>query len=50
MKRAAAQYYPAIYWWSMLKIPAPGAFPGTGPSGNGMPVAPEGSGVCGCAI
>src|SRR5467141_1113060 len=36
---AAAQYYPAIYWWSMLKIPDPKTFPGTGPGGNGMPVA-----------
>jgi hypothetical protein len=24
---AAAQYYPAIYWYSMLKIPQPGEFP-----------------------
>jgi hypothetical protein len=24
---AAAQYYPAIYWYSMLKIPAKGEFP-----------------------
>ena len=36
---AAAQYYPAIYWFSMLKIPDKGLFPGTGPDGNGMPVA-----------
>src|SRR5688500_3278927 len=28
---AAAEYYPAIYWWSMLKIPEPKTFPGTGP-------------------
>ncbi len=35
---AAAKYYPAIYWYSMLKIPAKSEFPGTGakPSGNGM--------------
>src|SRR6187551_1067398 len=26
---AAAQYYPAIYWYSMLKIPAKSEFPGT---------------------
>src|SRR4029453_7089104 len=32
----AADYYPAIYWYSMLKIPAKGEFPGTGPDGNGM--------------
>ncbi|MGH8649973.1 MAG: carboxypeptidase-like regulatory domain-containing protein, partial [Burkholderiales bacterium] len=31
---AAAQYYPAIYWYSMLKIPAKWEFPGTGPKGN----------------
>jgi len=36
---AAAEYYPAIYWWSMLKIPEASLFPGTGPQGNGMPVA-----------
>jgi hypothetical protein len=33
---AAAEYYPAIYWYSMLKIPAKSEFPGTGPDGNGM--------------
>ena len=27
---AAAQYYPAIYWYSMLKIPDKSEFPGTG--------------------
>src|SRR6202171_5972676 len=36
---AAAEYYPAIYWFSMLKIPDQSLFPGTGPDGNGMPVA-----------
>lgn len=35
---AAAQYYPAIYWFSLLKIPDKSKFPGTGPNGNGMPV------------
>jgi len=36
---AAAQYYPAIYWFSMLHIPDKNQFPGTGtgPNGNGMP-------------
>jgi len=34
---AAAQYYPAIYWYSMLKIPDKSLFPGTGEKGNGMP-------------
>ena len=37
-EHAAAQYYPAIYWLSMLKIPGKDQFPGTGPApaGNGM--------------
>jgi hypothetical protein len=36
---AAAQYYPGIYWFSMLDIPDKSLFPGTGegPGGNGMP-------------
>ena len=34
---AAAEYYPAIYWYSMLKVPEKSEFPGTGPQGNGMP-------------
>jgi hypothetical protein len=33
---AAAEYYPAIYWYSMLKVPDKSEFPGTGPQGNGM--------------
>ena len=37
--KAAAECYPAIYWFSMLKIPDKSLFPGTGPDGNGMPVA-----------
>ncbi len=36
---AAAEYYPAIYWFAMLDIPDKSLFPGTGPAGNGMPVA-----------
>src|SRR5262245_24697153 len=32
---AAAEYYPAIYWYSMIKVPDRGSFPGTGPNGNG---------------
>jgi hypothetical protein len=35
---AAAEYYPAIYWYAMLKIPAKSSFPGTGLDGNGIPV------------
>ena len=35
---AAAEYYPAQYWYSMLKIPDKSLFPGKGdgPGGNGM--------------
>ena len=33
---AAAEYYPAIYWYAMLNIPDKSMFPGTGPDGNGM--------------
>src|SRR6202521_2178969 len=33
---AAAEYYPAIYWYSMLSVPDKSQFPGTGPQGNGM--------------
>src|SRR5262249_32263023 len=35
--KAAAEYYPAIYWFAMLKIPDKSLFPGTGTDGNGMP-------------
>ncbi len=34
--RAAAEYYPAGYWFSLLGVPAPSEFPGTGPEGNGI--------------
>src|SRR5262245_1318462 len=33
---AAAEYYPAIYWYSMINVPDKGEFPGTGPGGNGF--------------
>ena len=36
---AAAEYYPAVYWYSKLNIPAASEFPGTGPQGNGIPEA-----------
>jgi hypothetical protein len=36
---AAAEYYPAIYWFSMLKVPERSEFPGTGPNGNSIPTA-----------
>ncbi len=34
--RAAAQYYPAGYWFSLLRVPDKKDFPGTGPTGNGI--------------
>ena len=34
--REAATYYPAGYWWSMLRPPDKSEFPGTGPQGNGI--------------
>src|SRR5438034_2013086 len=34
--KAAAQYYPAGYWFSLLRPPAKDEFPGTGPTGNGL--------------
>ena len=33
---AAAQYYPAGYWYALLEAPGPEEFPGTGESGNGI--------------
>ena len=33
---AAAEYYPPIYWYSLLKIPPKSDFPGTGAKGNGI--------------
>ena len=35
--KAAAQYYPAIYWYAMLAVPPSSDFPGTGAKGNGIP-------------
>src|SRR4051812_37040914 len=34
--RAAAEDYPAGYWFSLIKVPAESEFPGTGPEGNGI--------------
>src|SRR5207237_6613692 len=34
--RAAAAYYPAQYWFSLLQVPPRTDFPGTGPQGNGI--------------
>lgn len=33
---AAAEYYPAGYWFSLMHIPDKNKFPGTGPEGNGI--------------
>ena len=35
-EHAAAQYYPAGYWFSLIEVPAKSEFPGTGPGGNGI--------------
>ena len=36
--KAAAEYYPAAYWYAMIQPPAESEFPGTGtgPTGNGI--------------
>src|SRR6185436_14022322 len=33
---AAAEYYPGMYWYSLLHMPAKNEFPGTGAKGNGI--------------
>jgi hypothetical protein len=35
-KKAAAQYYPAQYWYALMQMPPKTDFPGTGESGNGI--------------
>ncbi len=35
-KKAAVEYYPALYWFSLLQVPPKSDFPGTGPNGNGI--------------
>jgi hypothetical protein len=44
---AAAEYYPAAYWYSLLKIPDKSEFPGhgTGPGGNGIPASLKSQGA-----
>ncbi len=39
--KAAAEYYPAGYWYALLEVPAASEFPGTGPEGNGIPESIE---------
>jgi hypothetical protein len=36
---AAAQYYPAGNWFSLIEVPEKSEFPGTGPQGNGIGTA-----------
>jgi hypothetical protein len=33
----AAEYYPAAYWFALMKFPAKSEFPGTGDNGNKIP-------------
>src|SRR3954465_8033950 len=35
-RKAAAQYYPAQYWFALMQLPPKSDFPGTGPDGNGL--------------
>jgi len=35
-KKSAAQYYPAQYWYALMRMPPQSDFPGTGPTGNGI--------------
>ena len=35
--KAAAEYYPANYWYAMINPPPDSEFPGTGAKGNGIP-------------
>jgi len=34
--KAAAEYYPAAYWFSLIQVPGKKEFPGTGAKGNGI--------------
>jgi hypothetical protein len=34
--RAAAEYYPAGFWFSLIRVPEKGEFPGNTPGGNGI--------------
>ncbi len=40
-ERAAAEYYPAAYWLSLLHVPSKEEFPGTGPSPAGNGISPN---------
>src|SRR5688572_24024054 len=43
--RAAAEYYPANYWYALLQPPPVSDFPGTGRTGNGIPEALKSQGA-----
>jgi hypothetical protein len=43
--RAAAEYYPASYWFSLIKVPDKNEFPGTGSKGNGISPSMKNQGV-----
>ena len=47
--RAAAEYYPAGYWYSLLNVPPKSDFPGTGESGNGIATGIDRVRRSGCA-
>src|SRR5262249_47531822 len=34
--KSAANYYPAVSWFSLIQVPSKSDFPGTGPNGNGI--------------
>jgi len=36
-EKAAAEYYPGMYWYAMINVPGVSEFPGTGDKGNGIP-------------
>jgi len=36
---AAAEYYPAAYWYAMMRFPDKSEFPGTGDAGNRIPTS-----------
>jgi hypothetical protein len=40
-KRAAAEHYPALYWFSLLQVPPKTDFPGTGTGEKGNGIAPN---------
>ena len=43
-ERAAAHYYPAAYWFSLIEVPGKDQFPGSGPEGNGISPSVESPG------